>query len=317
MKLLEETNNYLIMQAINISVIIPHYNIPELLVRALRSIPQRKDVQIIVVDDGSPDADKYIERYPELSMPNVEYYPQPHCGLAGRMRNIGLQYAKGEWITFLDADDLFAKDADKIFAEIQQYNEDIVFYRSIAVKNDDLLTPSNRYGFDSLFTIESKKEQERYFRYLYSSPIGKFIKKDLITTNNIRFEEVPYWNDVYFSVYTGICAKDVRVCTDVLYVITERCGSLTSDIKDNKKERLNKCNIRLGVALRTYRLLCEHKIYFPIEDHHLTKAVGLFRSKDKREYFLLLLKVLFICPACTIFYIKKDLLYAYHKIVKP
>lgn len=304
------------MQTIKISVIIPHYNIPELLMRALRSIPQRKDVQIIVVDDGSPDADMYIERYPELSKPNVEYYPQPHCGLAGRMRNIGLEYAKGEWITFLDADDLFAIDADKIFAEIQQYNEDIVFYKSIAVKNDDLLTPSNRYGFDSLFTIEPKEEQERYFRYLYSSPIGKFIKKDLITTNNIRFEEVPYWNDVYFSAYTGICAKDIRVCTDVLYVITERCGSLTSDVKDSKQERLNKCNIRLDVALRTYRLLCEHNIYFPIEDHHLTKAIGLFRSMDKIEYFLLLLKMLFISPACTIYYIKKDFLYAYHKIIK-
>jgi len=304
------------MQTIKISVIIPHYNIPELLMRALRSIPQRKDVQIIVVDDGSPDADKYIERYPELSKPNVEFYQQPHCGLAGRMRNIGLEYAKGEWITFLDADDLFAIDADKIFAEIQQYNEDIVFYKSIAVKNDDLLTPSNRYGFDSLFTIEPKEEQERYFRYLYSSPIGKFIKKDLITTNNIRFEEVPYWNDVYFSAYTGICAKDIRVCTDVLYVITERCGSLTSDVKDSKQERLNKCNIRLDVALRTYRLLCEHNIYFPIEDHHLTKAIGLFRSMDKIEYFLLLLKMLFICPACSIYYIKKDFLYAYHKIIK-
>lgn len=304
------------MQTIKISVIIPHYNIPELLMRALRSIPQRKDVQIIVVDDGSSDADKYIERYPELSKPNVEYYPQPHCGLAGRMRNIGLEYAKGEWITFLDADDLFAIDADKIFAEIQQYNEDIVFYKSIAVKNDDLLTPSNRYGFDSLFTIEPKEEQERYFRYLYSSPIAKFIKKDLITTNNIRFEEVPYWNDVYFSAYTGICAKDIRVCTDVLYVITERCGSLTSDVKDSKQERLNKCNIRLDVALRTYRLLCEHNIYFPIEDHHLTKAIGLFRSMDKIEYFLLLLKMLFISPACTIYYIKKDFLYAYHKIIK-
>lgn len=304
------------MRTIKISVIIPHYNIPELLVRALRSIPQRKDVQIIVVDDGSPNAELYKSKYSELSALNVEFYPQPHCGLAGHMRNIGLEYAEGEWITFLDADDFFAGDADKIFTEVQQYNEDIVFYRSIAVKNDDLLTPSNRNGFDSLFTIESKEEQERYFRYLYSSPVGKFIKKDLITTNDIRFEEVPYWNDVYFCACTGIYAKNIRVCTDVLYVVTERVGSLTSDIKDNKKERLNKCNIRLNVALRTYRLLCEHKISFPIEDHHLTKAVGLFRSKDRVEYFQILLKMILICPACTIHYIKKDLSYAYHKIIK-
>jgi len=40
----------------NYSIIIPHYNIPELLMRCLKSIPKRDDIQVIVVDDGSPDS---------------------------------------------------------------------------------------------------------------------------------------------------------------------------------------------------------------------------------------------------------------------
>lgn len=49
---------------INYSIIIPHYGIPELLGRCLRSIPERDDIQVIVVDDNSPDADTYMERVP-------------------------------------------------------------------------------------------------------------------------------------------------------------------------------------------------------------------------------------------------------------
>lgn len=51
------------------SIIIPHYNNPELLMRCLKSIPVSEDIQVIVVDDNSADADTYLDRYPELSRP--------------------------------------------------------------------------------------------------------------------------------------------------------------------------------------------------------------------------------------------------------
>ena len=301
---------------IKISVIIPHYNIPDLLVRALRSVPQREDVQVIVVDDGSVNADKYIERYPELSASNVEFYPQPHCGLAGRMRNIGLEHAKGEWVTFLDADDLFAEGADRIFTEVQQYSEDIVYYRTVAAMSDDLSISSRRFGFDCFFDIKDPKEQERYFRYVHSFPTGMIIKKDLIDNFNIRFEEVTDWNDVYFSACIGVYAKDIRVCQDVLYILTERRESLTGKANLTKEERLRKNYTRYGVAYRTFRLLCEHKVYMPVDAYHVNRAIGLFRSKDKKEYFLLLGKMLFIYPPCTFYYIRKDMRTMWRKVFK-
>ena len=51
------------------SIIIPHKDIPDLLMRCLRSIPVSEDIQVIVVDDNSADADTYLKRYPELSRP--------------------------------------------------------------------------------------------------------------------------------------------------------------------------------------------------------------------------------------------------------
>ena len=54
------------------SIIIPHKDIPDLLMRCLSSIPVSEDIQVIVVDDNSADADTYLDKYPELSRPYLE-----------------------------------------------------------------------------------------------------------------------------------------------------------------------------------------------------------------------------------------------------
>ena len=67
-------NEFEMEETVNYSIIIPHYDIPDLLIRCLHSIPVRPDVQVIVVDDCSPEADKYLDKYPELSRPYLEFY---------------------------------------------------------------------------------------------------------------------------------------------------------------------------------------------------------------------------------------------------
>ena len=69
---------------VNYSIIIPHYDIPDLLVRCLKSIPVREDVQVIVVDDCSPGNEEYAARYPELTRPFVEFYATASHGGAER-----------------------------------------------------------------------------------------------------------------------------------------------------------------------------------------------------------------------------------------
>ena len=62
------------MTSFRYSIIIPHKNIPELLIRCLNSIPDREDIQIIVIDDNSTDADIYSVMYPELNRSDIEIY---------------------------------------------------------------------------------------------------------------------------------------------------------------------------------------------------------------------------------------------------
>ena len=86
---------------LNYSIIIPHKNCPDLLKRLLDSIPERDDVQIIVVDDNSDEGKK-----PSIDRKDTEVIllDAERSKGAGRARNVGLEHAEGKWLLFADAD---------------------------------------------------------------------------------------------------------------------------------------------------------------------------------------------------------------------
>ena len=235
---------------INYSIIIPHYNIPDLLVRCLSSIPVREDVQVIVVDDCSPDYTIYKERYPELSRPYVELYQTPKGGSAGRARNIGLQHAKGRWLIFLDADDLLAEDACAILDSSINCTEDILFYNVKSVMSDDLRQISRRNLYVSYFEQYKNDKDEYLFRFRFHALWGKIFNKALIDKYKISFSETKYSNDVYFSIVAGYYARTIKVEERTLYIVTERQGSLASNQFLRKKPSWEECKIRLTEAIK-------------------------------------------------------------------
>jgi len=248
---------------INFSIIIPHYNIPELLERCLRSIPIREDIQVIVVDDCSPNAETYIPmdangKSPLTENPYVEFYHTPIGGSAGRARNVGLEHAKGKWLTFLDADDLFVENAIAIFERIKARSEDILYFQTKSVMNDDLSKPSNRNCFSRHFNLYFETKDDSWLRYYFDALWGKLIKKDLVEKHNIRFEEIKLGNDSFFSITAGIFAKDIVAFEDVLYINTERQGSLTSAKQKSFIER----KTRYENEIRLQNFLDAHRVTF-------------------------------------------------------
>jgi glycosyltransferase involved in cell wall biosynthesis len=103
-----------------ISVIIPTYNGKKYIGEAINSVLCQTctDYEIIVVDDGSTDNTKEII---DNNFPQVRYYYLPHRGVS-RARNYGIQKARGEFIAFLDADDLWLPD--KLEKQIGVFNAD-------------------------------------------------------------------------------------------------------------------------------------------------------------------------------------------------
>ena len=84
--------------------IIPHKDTPELLKTALTSIPRRKDVEIIVVDDNSNPSIVNFDHFPGLNEERIKVIFTKGGHGAGYARNIGLEAATGNWVFFCDAD---------------------------------------------------------------------------------------------------------------------------------------------------------------------------------------------------------------------
>ena len=239
------------------SIIIPHYDIPDLLMRCLRSILVSEDIQVIVVDDHSPDADTYIDKYPELSRPYLELIRAPKNGGAGYARNVGLGQARGKWLMFADADDFFAEGMMDIISAHYDSKADVIFFRKNSVDSSDISQEVDMsMQIDKIINTYIQTGDEWPLRILFSPPWAKMVRKELVDERNIVFDEVRYSNDVYFSACVGFYAKTIVVVDNVIYIRTKRKGQLTDDENINS----DSLRIRAEVDIRTEKFLMQHGI---------------------------------------------------------
>ena len=263
---------------INYSIIIPHYNIPDLLIRCLKSIPIKEDVQVIVVDDNSPDADTYLERYSELSRPYLEFIRTTKSGGAGYARNVGLEHARGRWLLFADADDFFVDNMYDIISKHVGSDADVIYFQKQAVYSDDINRKSPRSGYlDRIMDIYLKTGDELPVRTRHHVPWGKMIKKSLIERHHIRFEEIKYSNDILFSVHVGCFAKKIEAIDTVLYVVTSREGSLHS----GSCTKTDELKIRAGAAFRYDSFLFQHNMS---QGREIVSYIKRMLSQDRNLY---------------------------------
>ena len=212
------------------SIIIPHKEIPDLLMRCLKSIPVSEDIQVIVVDDNSADADTYLERYSELSRPYLEFVRTTKGGGAGYARNVALEHAEGRWILFADADDFFVDDLNEIICSYVGSEADVIYFRKRSVLSEDIGVENNRSSYIDKIIDQYLTDGDEYpVRFKLPTPWGKMIKRDLLVKHSIRFDEIVYSADVFFSLLVGYYAETINVVNRVLYVVTYRSDSLSAD----------------------------------------------------------------------------------------
>ena len=212
----------------NYSFIIPHKNTPALLLNCIKSIPNRDDIQIIVIDDNSDGTFVDFENFPGLDSPNVEVYLTKEGKGAGYARNVGLQHAVGKWLVFADADDFFSENINAVLDEYKDSDADVVFLKNKAVKIPSG-EPSMR-GAELNRRVDIAIETGDFTQaVLYSSPWQKFFKRAFIESNNIRFNEVRWGNDVVFMGKVAACATSFEASGKVIYCITESDNSIIKD----------------------------------------------------------------------------------------
>lgn len=265
---------------IRYSFIIPHKNIPDLLVRCVDSIPKREDVDVVVVDDGSSCAVRNSTEFKEIADRGVNIILTDENLGAGHARNIGLEAAAGEWVIFSDADDHFEPGVLDSLDHYADEPYDVVFFKTQCLRADD----PHKFGERQSMCERWNRLMDDTIKGSYDSriklmvdcvvPWGKMIRRQFLLDNNIRFETVPFSNDVVWStlLLTNI-NKDKVCCSDsIVYNLTERSNSLS------KKDTPEAFLCRSGVFMRRYHLLKDSG-YASYEDP-VNYPVGFEKAKS-------------------------------------
>lgn len=235
------------------SFIIPHKNCPGLLKRCVDSIPNRKDVQIIIIDDNSD-----LEKRPVLDREGLEVVllDANSSKGAGRARNVGLEKAKGEWLLFADADDYYVDGFLNILDKYANSNCDVVYFNFLykdGTTGKDLLLPSITKYF---IGYDGDKESQDQIRFHHKFPWTKMVMRSFISKNGIHFEETPNGNDIFFSMSVGYFARVFLVEKEALYVYLKNENSLVNS--KNKPVSSHICKITHSIQLNNFYKFIGH-----------------------------------------------------------
>ena len=252
-----------------VSIVIPHYNSLQSLKRLLNTIPNKKEIQVIVVDDKSEwDAGEW--ELLEVTYPKVEFYKNMSDEKgAGVCRNIGLSKAVGKWLLFADADDYFTDNFYSYIEEYFQSENDIVFFVPTSIYEETGETAARHVFFAERilrFLKDPSHKNELILRYEYEGPCSRLIKRAVVEENQIEFENVRYSNDVIFSMKVARCAEKIAADERLIYVITKSKNSLTATINPESAKT------RLDVFIRKTQYL---RNVLPKEDFKILNINGM------------------------------------------
>ena len=185
-----------------VSVIIPMYNAEKYLGVCLESllIQTFTDFEVIVVDDCSTDnscavAESYLERFGgRLKIISLE----KNTGSGAVPRNVGLGFASGEYVFFMDSDDLLIDDAlDTLYNFAETYQADVVYAEALLTCGAEPIPKTFEEAcWDSTLTVngptlESDNFAERVERFtefkVRWTPWGKFLRREFLIINGIKF----------------------------------------------------------------------------------------------------------------------------------
>ena len=172
------------MHQIFFSVVIPTYNQAIFLEKAINSVLKQSynNYEIIIIDNYSTDeTEKIVDNFDQNK---IVYKKINNNGVIGKSRNEGIKLSRGEWVAFLDSDDIWHIDKlKKIYEEIEKRNFDIICndeYWIYKNKNKKIA----RYG----------PYKKNFYKYLLEygnciSTSGSTVKKKFLEENKISFSE--------------------------------------------------------------------------------------------------------------------------------
>ena len=203
-----------------VSVVMPVYNAGIYLKDAISDILNQtnKDFELICVDDGSTDKSLQILEYFAEQDNRIKIISQGNEG-AGAARNAGMKLAQGEYLLFLDADDRFENKLLEKATELAKSTEaDIVLFGSDGFINDTgVITGIIPYPKPQAEGVYSYKDMPRSLFSIHGAVIwNKLYRKSYIDKIQLKFQQTPYMNDVFFSLISVAKANEIVYLDSVL-----------------------------------------------------------------------------------------------------
>ena len=221
-----------------VSFVVPIFNVEKYLHKCIDSIINQtyKNIEIILVDDGSPDnSGKICDEYAKNDS-RIKVLHKQNEGVSAA-RNDGIIIASGEYITFIDSDDFISVDyCEKLLNTMIENNAQIIISKMYSFRENEEIKVEEKEFIAETFTSEQTILNLFVKRY-YNSMGGKMILKDLF--KNIRFPVGRIYEDSATMYKLFIEAKMVvELNQEYYFYLRQREGS-TMTSTYNEKGQLN------------------------------------------------------------------------------
>ncbi len=234
-----------------ISVIIPLYNKAQYIKRAVESILNQsfQNFEIIIVDDGSTDDSLVIVSQLSLNDERIKVFSKKNEGVSSA-RNYGINKSKYNYVSFLDGDDYYHhRFLESMCLIISKYNS--IELITSAVSHHNLQNDIEAFNYVEIHKRDYFKILLRYHPILSSS--STVIKKELITRNNLKFDEqLKFGED---SDFWNRCMKATESDSMILILTKLACY----DINETNTSITNK-NLKPIVNTYFYKLLTNKEL---------------------------------------------------------
>lgn len=210
-----------------ISVIIPVYNVGELLRKSVGSVMDQigENAEIIIVDDGSTDdSGRICDEY--LNIPNVSVIHKTNGGLSSA-RNAGIDHAHGDYLLFLDSDDYLLPGSIDLLSTLLKQTGKCDF---IQFRYEEVSDYSNKSTAGTVSDFVEIRDRCQMFERKYAlggigaSACTKLISRDVF--RSLRFKEGIIHEDEQFTIHLIDRAQRALYISNALYMYVQRPGSI-------------------------------------------------------------------------------------------
>lgn len=221
-----------------LSIIIPAYNCEKKIEKTLSTIvPQMTDsVELLLIDDGSIDDTKcvcrdVITKYVDA---NIRYLYKENGGVSSA-RNLGIDEASGDYIAFVDADDMVEQGYIDTVLNMVQSSPDMCQFGYYSQTEGQ--TDRSENSFNELSEGKNRDLRTLYYTFIYmknNEVWNKVFKREIIEKQKIRFDtKLRYGEDLVFCMEYSKYIKTLMVSRDILYGYIKAAESVTYQFKSS------------------------------------------------------------------------------------